>query len=453
MENILKKGGKDLKEIFNRIKHRDFSGNEGLVIKNSVYQIATNVFAKIGSMIFTIILARLLLPELFGLYSLALSTIIIFSAIAELGINQTLIRFVSKESSKKKNKVKSYVKYLGKIKVYFFLISSIILLFSAKIIAEYIYQKPIFLALLGGIFYILFIQILGFLQSLLQASNNFFSILKSEILFQILRVLFVPLGIVLILKSSANKELVTFISILILAGCFAISCLFLFFKTKKEYKVKFKNSSKNESLSLKQRKTINKFILSTTTLVLSGVFFGNIDRVMLGMFIESEFIGYYTAAYSLIGAMIPILGFASIVLFPIFSRARGEQLKLLLKKSIGLTILASIFAILGTILFSGLVVNLIYGNSYLPSVNILQFLSPLLFILPLAALYQSYNIAQGKPDKVAKLLIISTLLNIILNAIFILTFLKQGGPLAAVYGAALATIISQIVYLIGLKKK
>lgn len=451
MIDILKKEGKDLKEIFNRIKKRDFSGDEGIAIKNSVYQITTNVLAKVGSMIFTIFLARLLMPELFGLYSLALSTIIIFSAIAELGVNQTLIRFVSKESVKKKNKVKGYVKYLGKIKIWLFLISSLILIFSAKIIASHIYQKPIFLALLGGIFYILFIQMTTFLQSLLQASNNFFSILKAEIIFQILRIIFVPLGVVLIIKSNSNDELTTLISILILAGCFAASSLFLFFKAKKEYRKKF-DYSNNQKLSAKEKQTVNKFVLATTALVLSGVFFGNIDRVMLGMFIESKFIGYYTAAYSLIGAMIPILGFASIVLFPIFSRVKGNQLRALLKKSIRLTLLASIFAFIGAFFLSDLVVHLIYGVSYLPSVNILKFLSPLLFILPLAALYQSYNLSQGKPDKVAKLLIISTLINILLNAVFILTFLKQG-QLAAVYGAALATIISQIVYLIGLVVK
>ena len=106
-----------IKDIFRRIRKRDFSGNTGLVIKNSIYQFSTNLVTKIGSLIFVIILARMLMPELFGLYSLALSTILIFVAFSELGIGQTLIRFVSKEFGKNKNP-KFYVVYLAKLKLF-----------------------------------------------------------------------------------------------------------------------------------------------------------------------------------------------------------------------------------------------------------------------------------------------------------------------------------------------
>ena len=52
----------------------------------------------------TILLARILMPELFGLYNLALSTIFLFSAISNLGIGETVITFVSKELGKNKKK-------------------------------------------------------------------------------------------------------------------------------------------------------------------------------------------------------------------------------------------------------------------------------------------------------------------------------------------------------------
>ena len=75
-------GENQIKGIFSRIRRRDFSGNSGQAIKNSTFQLATNLVAKIGSLFFTIIIARLLMPELFGLYSLALATILMFSAIS-----------------------------------------------------------------------------------------------------------------------------------------------------------------------------------------------------------------------------------------------------------------------------------------------------------------------------------------------------------------------------------
>lgn len=93
----LSSGINDLKSVWRRITKRDFSGETGVALKNSVYQFLTNLTTKVGSLIFTIILARILMPELYGNYSLALATILIFAAISDLGIGNSLIRFVSRE--------------------------------------------------------------------------------------------------------------------------------------------------------------------------------------------------------------------------------------------------------------------------------------------------------------------------------------------------------------------
>jgi len=37
---------KDIKDIWRRIRKRDFSGNIGLVVKNSIYQFSTTLVAK-----------------------------------------------------------------------------------------------------------------------------------------------------------------------------------------------------------------------------------------------------------------------------------------------------------------------------------------------------------------------------------------------------------------------
>ena len=149
-KNYAKEEKKDVKDIWRRIRKRDFSGNTGLAVKNSVYQFSTNIVAKIGSLIFTIIIARLLMPELFGLYSLALATIGLFVAFSDLGVGKTLIRFLSIELSKKKPNTKGYYDYLIKIKFFITLIVSLVLISLSYWIASIYYYKPIFLALLAG---------------------------------------------------------------------------------------------------------------------------------------------------------------------------------------------------------------------------------------------------------------------------------------------------------------
>ena len=89
----------EIKDLFIRFKKRDFKGNTGQAIKNSSFQLAITLIAKIGSLLFTIIIARMLLPELFGLYGLALSTIALFLGFSDLGIGSALITFLGKTES------------------------------------------------------------------------------------------------------------------------------------------------------------------------------------------------------------------------------------------------------------------------------------------------------------------------------------------------------------------
>lgn len=446
--NFLRKESSDIKEIWTRIKKRDFSGNTGLAIKNSVFQFSTNAVAKIGSLVFTIILARILMPELFGLYNLALSTILIFAAFSDLGVGPTLIRFVSRELGRNnKKRAKAYTSYLGKIKIILIAISILILIFSAKFISNNFYQKPIFLALLAGVLYIIFIQIFGFLQSLLQASNYFRGVFHKEIIFQSLRLILIPLAVVMTLKYSLSNEQVLFYIILALSFSYLLTALFVFLLYNK--KTDF-IKEQGKRLTSRQTREINKFLLPTAALVFSGIFFSYIDKIMLGHFVSAEFIGYYSAALSLIGALIPLMSFSAVVLFPIFSRLKNKKrLEEGFKKSIRITLLISVGAFLVVLLLANVAILIIYGKEYFLSVNILRLLSLLLLIVPVIALYQTYLLSQDKPRTVAKLLVFTTLINIILNYILITSLLKYGG-LAAVYGAGIATLISQGFYLGGL---
>lgn len=447
---FLKKEESDIRDIWRRIRKRDFSGNTGLAIKNSLYQTLTNVIAKGGSFIFTIILARLLMPELFGLYSLALSTIIIFASFSELGISNTMIRFISKELGKKSKKLRAQILYLGKIKAFLLLVFSIALILSANYLANNFYQKPIFLALLAGVLYLIFIQITSFLQCLLQASNNFVSIFKREIVFQILRIILVPLAVVFAIKYTLPNEVNLMLVIFFLAIALFLASIFLFFDVKKFYYQKLL-AEKPSKLAKKQRSSINKFLIATSALVLSGIFFGNIDRVMLGKFVAAEFIGYYAASFSLIGALTAVLAFSAAVLFPIFSRLKGKRLEVGFRKSRKITLFISGAAFIATLILAYLVILIIYGAEYSSATNILRTLSPLIIILPVIAIYQVYYLSQGKAQKVARLLIIATILNIILNYVLITSLLSYG-HLPATYGAALATLISQGFYLGGLMR-
>jgi len=443
---MLEKTTRDFFDIFRRLKNRDFSGNTGLAIKNSIYQFSTNFVLKIGSLVFTVIIARLLMPELFGLYNLALSTILIFFVISNMGIGPALVRFVSKELEKRKQKNPgAYVFYIGKVKALLYFVSALILILSARFISNVYYQKPIYLALIAGAFYIFFYGLATFFEYILQASNLFNKIFYKEIIFQILRVIVVPLAILLALKNLLSNDQVLFYLFIALGiSYFLISAFMFFFQIKKINYL----SNGQKPLNRLQKKATNKFLAAVSITIFSGLFFEYIDKIMLGHYVPAEFIGYYSAALGLIGTFIALEGFGA-ALLPIFSRAGEKTLNIGLSKALKVVLFFSLIVVILSFVLAPVIVNAVYGSEYAPASGMLKLLSVLLIPLPLISIFSTFFISKGTPQVITKLLLASTVINITLNYILITSLLPYGN-IMAVYGAGIATIISQFFYLGGL---
>ena len=391
------------------------------------------------------------MPELFGLYSLALATVFIFIGFTDMGIDSALIKYVSGFlGEENRKKAKQYLSYLFKLRTFLVFVIFMILLISAKFIAENYYNKPIFWALIVGSFYLLFLSFTNFFESLFFSVNKFKETFYKEIIFQISRLVLTLIVVLVLTKQGlSNMLLLSLIMICLVLASFS-ALIFLLFKSKKGIsflQIKSKKISKSE------KKEVNKFILPLTTTVLSGLFLSYVDIIMLGGFIiDSEFIGYYSAAFHLTGAAASLLAFST-VLFPIFSRLRGKRLKRGLTKTIKvvlpITIALSILIVFLTMIFSPLIIKIIYGGGYSNSINLLRILSLSIITGPIIAIYTNYFISKGNTKIIAKLLILTTLLNICLNYILISIFIKQSHFLATI-GAAIATIFSGFVYLTSL---
>lgn len=441
MKKLIKEEAKEIRGLLGRLKRRDFSGNTGQAVKNSSYSLATLLIAKGGSLLFTIILARILMPELFGLYSLALSTIILFMTFSDLGIGSAMIVFISKSIGKRKDsEAKGYFNLLLKWKGFLTLGIAIALVISSKFLAENYYQKPIFLALLAGFFYVLVSQALGLLNTAFQAANLFKPILYKEIIFQTTRIILVPLTILILLKSSSN--ILLFSIIIALSISYIFPYIYLFISRKK---IPFFSKEEKKILP-KQRKKLIQFILPLSAVALSGFLFGYIDMIMLGKFVSGGFIGYYSAALNIIHSLLAVLAFSSIAFFPIFGRLSKERLERGFRKSRKMVLFLSIFSFIVVFLLASPIIKIIYGSTYSPAINLFRILSLLVLSYPLNSLYQTYYISQMKSTIVSKLLIFSTILNIVLTYILITALAPQGGYYSTI-GAASASVISRYTYL------
>jgi O-antigen/teichoic acid export membrane protein len=170
---------------------------------------------------------------------------------------------------------------------------------------------------------------------------------------------------------------------------------------------------------------------------------------MLGAYVQSQFLGFYQAAFNLVASASGIIAFSAAAVFPIFSRLNGEKLERGFRKTRNITLLISIAAALFTFLIAPLIINLIYGADYSMATTYLRILSVILISFPMISLYSTYYTTQERTRAISILLIGSTMLNVVLNYVLI-NIGMQYSMSYAVIGACVATIISRYAYLLGL---
>ena len=167
------------------------------VLKNTAFNSSSIIISGIGGLIFTVILARLLHPELFGIYHLALSVALVMLTFTDLGVNRTMTRYVSYALGKNdKTLARSFFRYLLKIKFLFALLTSLALIILAKPLAIYIFHKPdLFLPLkIVGIL-IFFFSFMDFLDGTFVALQKFKYSVARSVIYEISRLAIIPLFI------------------------------------------------------------------------------------------------------------------------------------------------------------------------------------------------------------------------------------------------------------------
>jgi stage V sporulation protein B len=399
------------------------------VLKNSLYNSSRVLVSGVGGLIFSIILARLLHPELFGIYQLALSVGYLLLTFTDFGINGTIVRYVSYALGNKDEKLaRSYFKFLFKLKIAFTVVFSSFLAIFAKALANYIFHNPaIFLPLEITAIFLFLWSILDFLDYTFTALQEFKYPTIRHSLYEGSRLVVVPF--LLLLGFSVSGALVG----LCLALLAPLLVLFYALKRKGPFLLR------GAAVSI-ERKRILRFLGYLSFGSIAGVVFVYVDSIMLGIFMPIEYVGFYRAGYNLVFALTGLVTITT-VLFPIFTQIEGAELENAFKKVFKYSSLLAIPGTIGVIFMAEPIVKLIYGEEYLPAVLPMYVLSLLLAAAPMDFFGILFN-AKEKPEYPTKLIIVSSILNVVLNYFFILR--------VGIVGAAIATVISRYVNFVAL---
>lgn len=407
------------------------------VFKSSVWSLSTTIVSRLGGLIFTILLARFLLPEGFGLYSLATSIALIFIAFADLGINQAMIRFVSLDFDKNKERAAAYFGYILKIKRILAGSLSILLFVLAYPLAIFVFHNSsLFYLLLVLSIYSFFLAMESFYESLFYIGAKVKYLFIKEIVLQSLRILAVALIFLITSKSLQVLGIISAITIVIILVYFVV----LIF-TRNIIHQLFRPSK-----ILIDKREVLKFIGYLTVGGISGIFFGYVDTVMLGFFVQPEYIGYYRAAATLIFGIAGLFSFVN-VFIPVLTRMSTKKLSDVFNRIIKYSFMITIPACFGIIFLASYVLRAIYGYGYLPANLSLYFLAPMIILTMLVWNISALFSARGILRSFTKVTLIASLVNIILNYLLI-NLLLTHSQLWATAGAAIATLLSWALYCI-----
>ncbi len=400
---------------------------------NAFFQGLTGLISKIGSLIFTIILARMLLPELFGLYSLALTIILTLITITDFGLGVTTTRYLA--DSKNQKIARSRFLFLFNIRVILAFLVSLVLFFIAPEIASFYKNPNLILPLKIGALYLFLTSIYALIGPVLLALQKLKYNAVTEALFQFFRI-FLVLIFLFYYKTIESVFLA-----LSLATFFALSFV-IYFVFIKNFPFLFKGEK--EPVERKRMISFSSFILLGS---MGMLIFSNIDKLFLGYFVSPEFIGYYTIMMTLVLGIFGFFSFTS-VLFPKFTEIEKADLKEVFHNSIKYLSIISFPATFGLAYLFLPFINLIYGSIYVPAehYSVLFFTAFILAFLLLEGIltpiYKMLFNAKEQAKIPAFTTFSSAILNIILNFIFISYFIKFSMA-HALFGAALATIISR----------
>ena len=398
------------------------------IIKDIRYYAPAKIIPGFLGFFAIIIYTRLLSPEEYGLYILAITTISIVTAICFEWLNKSILRYFAeyKQSQHLPEFISTIVNFLVGIVI----VVLILWYFGVNLLQGYLDSKLIFLLNIGSLVILTQAGYI-FVLSLRQAAQES---IRYTILSIINAVAKLVIAVCLLYFFHTGSQGILWGIVISAGSIFMWDIISLYHK----WKIK---------ISYFSNKLFKDFLaygfpligLSVASLILVAA-----DRYMIEYFLTTDKVGIYSAGYILASEAIQFpMAVLLLAAYPIivetFARKGEKETSLLLNK-----ILASYFIFLVPIVFgiaalSKNIINLLLGKGFQASYVILPWILAGFFCFGLTQYFYKPFELKKKTKTLSFLVVCAAFFNIILNLFFI--------PKFGILGAAYATFISYFVYL------
>ena len=387
------------------------------VIKNAAWIIGCKIVQSMLTIIITVISARYLGPENFGLVNYAASLAAFAFPVMKLGLDGILVRELVREPEQE-NEIMGTAVLMN-------LVSSFLCIFGIVSFAALTNageRETLIVCALYSL--VLIAQAFEMLQYWFQARL----LSKYSSIAVLLASFFVSLYKIYLLVSG--KSIYWFAVSNALNVVFADIVFFIVYRRFAPGKLSFSGERARKMIS------VSRYYIISDLMV---VVFAQTDRVMLKMMIGDAATGYYSAA-------VMIAGFSSFVVSALIDSARPSILeskqsdpRSYQRKTTQLYSVIIYFAMSQSAViavFAPLIVNILYGPAYSPAVSALRIIVWYTTFSYLGAVRNVWILAEGKQKILWRVNASGALANVLLNALMI--------PVWGVDGAALASLITQI---------
>ena len=397
------------------------------IAKANVFFTIGRVTSSIIAFFFSIILARLLQPHNFGLYSFCVVVASFFILFTDFGMNSTMVRFVSNYMGKGKyKKASTLIKLIFKYKIILTIVTGVLISIFSNQIATFIFNKPEagFVVFFSGLLLIVN-SLSNFFYFLFYGIKNFIAASVVQVLQNALKFIFV-IALVVMGMGITGAMTGLIISYLVVV---VISSIIIY----KKYN--FIISEQKVELDSRILLTFTFWVFLGTTI---GMIYGLIDQLMISNMLTIENVGFYRIALTWMSSITTLVPITAFVLYPYFSGGTGKkQLNLMFFNSLRYT---SIFIFpLAFLLsaYSGPFILFLYKEPFLPAASALSILAFASVFSLLYGIVGSYFSGIKRPDITAKILSFTIILNVIMNYFLIQIY--------GISGAATATFISSLI--------
>ncbi|MBU2577420.1 oligosaccharide flippase family protein [Patescibacteria group bacterium] len=177
-------------------------------------------------------------------------------------------------------------------------------------------------------------------------------------------------------------------------------------------------------------------------LLVYSVYDRGIDSFIIKSFSGSSAVGFYGLAYKIHGNLILGAAFLMNSLFPYLSslKDKGTKIKETFRKAYTILFVSGITILFFGLFLSPFIIKIVGGEGFSPAINALRILLWATFFSYLNHLNGYLMVAIGKQDKLLSFSLISLLVNLILNLIFV--------PKFSFLAAAFVTVITEATILL-----